>query len=249
MSLNFDHPNLPEAGFAAVGAIDYGPSFIMKSWPFFGGEDPPEKTAEGTPDGGVADDPIAQLAADPNKLKDLVKQAGDLSNTLKQVTTERDGLKAEQEKTVRAQQTKEQQQETDLNNANATIEKMDRVIRTVALQNAFINASGETQWNSIKQAMAELDENNYDIQVDLEGGTAEVVNMDKEVARIAKEFSWLVKSAGVLDPANNGVTKPGPGTGRPPAPPRGDVKKAANRAALEKRYPILARGGAQHAAG
>lgn len=232
----------------------------MKFWPFFGGTNPegttpttppaPENKPEQTPSqaaGGtptVADDPIAKLQADPNALRDLLKQVNDLTNAHKTATTQLDVINQEKEKQERAQRSKEENLQKDLDTANNTIQQMDAVIHNVAKQNAFLSNSGDTQWNSVKQAMAELDENNYDITIDLVNGSAEVTGMDKEVERIAKTFPWLVKSAGAIDPTNNGGRKPAaPRSGNPPMPPKGNEAKQAQRSQMQQRFPILAQMG------
>jgi hypothetical protein len=229
-------------------------SRIMNFGPYFGGEDDKNNGGSGN-EGGSGDgngsgsgtggqgsaetDPIALIAADPEKIKELLRTNDQQKQDLQKVTAERDTFVQEKDKNERAQMNKEQQLQTDLDKANATIEQMDRVVQHVAKTSAFLNASSDAnvQWNSVKQAMAELDVNNFDITVDLDNGTAEVVGMDKEIDRISKANTWLVKSAGDVEP-NGGVKPPrAVGGGRPPAPPKGDAAKKARRDSMISRFP------------
>lgn len=234
---------------------------ILRHWPFFGGEENNGNTTTTTtqtqtdpakPDpkpseaaGGnstVADDPIAKLQADPNALRDLLKQVTDLTTAHGEAKSQLDAIAQEKDKAERAQRSKEENLQKDLDNAHNQIQQLDEIVRSVVKQNAFITASGDIQWNSIKQAMAELDENAYDINVDLTNRMAEATGIDKEVERIAKAFPWLVKSAAQPDPnANQPKARP---TGQPPASPKpGNGGKQAQRAAMANRFPILAQMG------
>lgn len=231
---------------------------IMAAWPFFGGADenppvdegktaPPAKTVAKetvteTPGGNPADeDPIAKLQSDPIALRDLLNQVSKQQGDLQKISGEHATLTAEKEKQARLQLSKEENLQKDLDNANAQIEQMTEIVRNVALQNAFIEKSGEVQWNSVKQAMAELLEDNYQVDVDVNNRTAEVTGIEKEIQRIAKDSPWLVKSGGVVDP--NGSRGPGRPrsnpTGAPPAGPKANGDKSARRAQMMNRYPVL----------
>lgn len=230
---------------------------ILDSFPFFGGTTP-ETTAgtSGDPKAGattdskqtgggvITEDPIAALQADPNKLRDLLNQVNKLSKDHESATNALTEIERAKEKEARAQMNKEQQLSTDLENANLQIEKMTAVVQNMAVQNAFITRSGDIQWNSIKQAMAELVPDNYSVNIDLDNGMAEVDNIDQEVKRIAKDFPWLVKSAGTPDPNAQQAQGPrGPGrprtTGLPPAGVKGNEGKKARRDEMMQRFPVL----------
>lgn len=229
---------------------------ILNCYPFFGGttpttdttvtETPPAtetkttetKTATTTTD----EDPIKKLQSDPTALQQLLDQVSKATGDLAKVTKDRDTLATEKDKAARAQLTKEENLQKDLENAQLQIESQHEVIVAMAKQNAFLTSSGDVQWNSIKQAMAELDENNFSVEVDLESRTANVENMNNEVKRIAKDFPWLVKSA--ANPDGNGTGSgrgPGrpPGTGAPPAPQRTGQPNKQRRDAMMNRFPVL----------
>ena len=195
------------------------------------------------PAGGVeADDPIAKLAADPNAIGQLLSQVQQLQKDLEDKTGKLTSYEEEKQKAERAQQTREQQLESDLQQRDATIQQMDAVIKNMAITNSMLSQK-DIKWNSVKQAIAELQPDEFDIDVDLQKGSAVVSGMDKAAERIAKEFPWLVASEAT--PTNNGTpsrsTKPA-SSGKPPAPPAGDGEKTARRNRLMKRYGVLGSG-------
>lgn len=233
---------------------------ILDAFPFFGGTsveggattetgdkgDKGGSQSGGAPSGGDAgnnDNPLAALQSDPVKLQQLLDQVSKQSADLANITKERDTLTQEKDKAARAQLTKEENLQKDLENAQIQNEALHQVVTEMAKQNAFLTASGDIQWNSIKQAMAELDENNYTVEVDLENRTANVANMEQEVKRIAKDSPWLVKSAANPDEQNNGNGRgPGrpPGTGTPPKPPsQAQQGKQQRRDGMMNRFPVL----------
>lgn len=227
---------------------------ILSSGPIFGGTsteppaatppaDPPKADPPKTepPAGGTTQTPdpneaLSKLAKDPNALQQLLSQVTTLQSDLQATKTERDKFVQEQEKAARAQMTREENLEKDLTAAHETIKQMDQVIRSTALTNAFLSQS-DYQWNSIKQAMSELSDSEYQIDVDLEKQVATVSGMDKAAARIAKDFPWLLKPTG--DP--NGQQSNGPrSTGGPPAPPAGSSgPKADARESMMKKFPAI----------
>lgn len=234
---------------------------VLRAYPIFGGTAPTETqpTEETKTDGGEAgkstqttqsaggetqtEDPASQFANDPKAINQLLKQVSDLQKNLEGVTKQKDAYEQEKLKAERAQQTREQQLETDLQNSQEVIEKMDRVVRTMAIQNAFLS-SGDYQWNSVRQAMSELEEGNYDVNIDLDGGKAEVSGIENEVKRIAQACPWLLKSTSGTTTNNGssggrGSAKPASGT--PPAPPRGNEGQQVKRADMMKRFPAIAR--------
>jgi TolA-binding protein len=189
------------------------------------------------------DDPISKLQNDPQAITQLVNQLDKLQKDLSKVSGERDQLTQAQQQAERAQQTREQQLETDLQNAQAQLEKMERVIRTTAITNAFLSNS-DYQWNSVRQALAELDDNNYDIDIDLDNGIATVSGMENEVKRIAQASPWLLKNKAEDKQDNNGSSGTRkPASGKPPAPPKPDADKQSKRADLIKKFPVIATGG------
>ena len=191
------------------------------------------------------ENPLEKLQKDPIALQQLLDQVNKTQSDLQKITGERDTLQSEKDRQARSQLTKEENLTKDLETAQAQIEKLTNVIHSVALNNAFLESSGEMQWNSVKQAMAELNPDNYTIEVDVENGKATVTGIENEVKRIAKDFSWLVKNA-ANDQNNNGHRGPGRprSTGAPPAGPGGSGggDKSARRNEMMNRFPVLMQG-------
>lgn len=203
----------------------------------------PQATQEPNPAGG-SDDPIAKLAADPNALGQLLSQVETLTKELdkaKGSLKEHEDAKAEEE---RKRLTKEQQLEADLAQRDAIIQQMDSVIKNQALANAMNSVEG-IQWNSVKQALAELKSDEFEIQVDLENGTAKVDGLKEAAQRIAKDYPWLVKKPEGTPPPTNQTrqTRTVTSSGNPPKPPNpaGEAKQV-KRDRLMKRYGVLKAG-------
>ena len=83
----------------------------------------------------------------------------------------------------------------------------------------------------------------YDLEVDLESGTARVNGIENELARIAKEKEYLVKKPTLDngDQSNNGTRRPR-GTGAPPGPQPTNATKATRRKELEAKWPVIVSG-------
>jgi hypothetical protein len=109
----------------------------------------------------------------------------------------------------------------------------------MALKNAFLE-QGEYQWNSVKQAMSELTEDDYQIDIDLANGNATVTGMDNAVKQIAQKCPWLLKSKAADTDNTTRQTTTRRNTGTPPAPPTGNEAKSAKRADLIKKFPVIA---------
>jgi hypothetical protein len=200
-------------------------------------------TTQGEPPaGGVGDDPVAKLAGDPNALGQLLSQVEQLQKDLKDAQGKVGTYEEEKQKAERAQQTREQQLESDLQQRDAAIQQMDAVIKNMAITNAMLSQKN-IKWNSVKQAIAELQPDEYEIDVNLEKGSATVNGLDKAAERIAKQFPWLVASEAT--PPGNPKTPPTNkprSSGAPPAPPAADGDKQARRNRLMKRYGVIASG-------
>lgn len=241
------------------------PEFVLSAWPIFGGEgDETTTTTTTTQDDGTttttgndttttttgndktttaggsgSDDVISKLQSDPNALNQLLQQVQNLQNDLKTVTGKHDALQQEKDQQARSQMSKEQQLQTDLDNATVALEKMDRVIRRVALENAVLEHK-DVQWHSIRQMMAELKDDEYDVDVDLDGGCATVTGIKDAVNRISKECPWLVANK-----ANNPVgssTQTRRTAGNPPRSPGNQDQQKAKRAGLISRFPAISSG-------
>lgn len=237
-------------------------AFVLSAYPIFGGVDDPKTdpatttttktdppattTTTDPPAGGDADKAAqaaaeaaartAELAKNPEAINQLLKQITDLQGESKAHKEALAKHEAEKLKAERATQTREQQLEADLTIAQETVKQMDEIVRTVAAQSAFITA-GDFQWNSVKQAMSELSDDEYEIDVDLETRKATVTGIENAVKRIARECPWLLKTAG--DAGGGTSTAPRRGTGAPPAPPTGAAGAQAKRADMMKRFPAI----------
>lgn len=228
----------------------------LAAWPIFGGEDPVEQPKPGdpandqgnqgngagqtttTPAGGLQDnDQISRLKDDPEALTTLLRQVQNLEADLKAVSSERDSFQEEKDQAARLQMSKEQQLQTDLDNANLQIERMQAVISQAAIKNAILE-QGDYSWHSITQMMAELDPKNYDVDIDLDNGKAVVSGMESEVKRIADKCPWLVKSSAKTESSAGGRRT----AGSPPRPPANQEQQKAKRDALISRFPVIAQG-------
>lgn len=190
-----------------------------------------------------AEDPIAKLQQDPNALSQLLSQVQALTSKLGEVTTDRDSLKTKQDQQARAQQTKEEQLQTDLDNERLRNEKLFNILRAKVVENAISNAKGY-EWHSTKQVMAELNQDAYEVNIDEDKLEGTVSGIDTEIKRIAQQCPWLV-SKDKTTPSNNQQTqRPTRPSGTPVAPPGGGGTdaKAAKREALIKKYPVIMQG-------
>lgn len=218
------------------------------SLPFYGGEtEVIEDAANGTEDSAdgdntVTDDGVSpgeNLEKNPEAIADLLKQLNEATKTIKDLQGKTQTYEKEKANAARAQQTREQQLETDLQDAQQTIAKMDSVIRHTAMINA-IQGMKDYQFHSARHVLNELDPNSFDIDVDLENGSATVSGIEAEIKRVAKEMPWLVaqeKGSGIAKPQTARVS-----SGAPPGNPNGDAAKVARRAELMKKYPVIAHG-------
>jgi hypothetical protein len=218
--------------------------------PIFGGED---EVVEDTNDStgiestdtadvvDTADSPsINDLGKNPEAVADLLKQLNEATKTIKNLQSKTEGYEKEKSNAARAQQTREQQLETDLTDAQQTIAQMDSVIRHTAMINA-IQGMADYEFHSARHVLNELDPNSFDVDVDLSNGTATVTGIEAEIKRVAKEMPWLVaqsKSAGTSISGKTTVRS----SGAPPANPNGDAAKVARRDALMKKFPVISHG-------
>ena len=187
------------------------------------------------------EDPIAKLQGDPNALSQLLSQVQALTGELNKVSTERDGYKSKEEQTRRAQQTKEEQIQTDLDNERIKNEKLFNILKTKIVENAISNAKNY-EWHSVRQVMAELNPEAFEVDVDVENLSGTVsAGIDAEIKRIASQCPWLV-SKDRSKPADDGRVRPTRPSGSTVAPPTGDAAKLSKREALIKKYPVIVQG-------
>lgn len=202
----------------------------------------PKPAATTPPPEEPKEDPIAKLQNDPNALTQLLSQVQALTTKLGEVTTERDGYKTKEESTRRAQQTKEEQLQTDLDKANLRNEKLFNILRQKVVENA-IGAQSNYEWHSVKQVMAELNAEAFEVDIDEEALTGTVKGIESEIKRIATQCPWLV-SKDKSKPAGGDDGKPRPQrpSGSPVAPPTSGDAKLSKREALIKKYPVIVQG-------
>lgn len=219
--------------------------------PIFGGEQDEVATDEssGTEDKASSDTAVdngndasatPELTQNPEAMADLLKQLNDATKQIKDLQNKTSSYEKEKQNAARAQQTREEQLEADLTDAQQTIAKMDSVIRHTAMINA-IQSMKDYEFHSSRHVLNELDPNAFDVDVDLENGTAIITGIEGEIKRVAKEMPWLVAQAksGNL----NGGKSPMPrSSGAPPGNPNGDAAKVARRADLMKKFPVISHG-------
>lgn len=221
--------------------------------PFFGGEaeeatvtDESSGTENTTStdtavDNSSSDTSTSELTQNPEAMADLLKQLNDATKQIKDLQGKTASYEKERANAARAQQTREEQLETDLNDAQQTIAKMDSVIRHTAMINA-IQGMKDYEFHSARHVLNELDPNAFDVDVDLENGTATITGIENEIKRVAKEMPWLVAQA---KGANTGTNSKSPiprSSGAPPGNPNGDAAKVARRSELMKKFPVIAHG-------
>jgi hypothetical protein len=232
----------------------------LGSWPIFGASaplgapavtDPPAVIDPAAPPAGgsapPADDPIAKLVADPAAVTQLLAQVTELQNAVTAAQTENATFKQKEADAARAQQTLEQQQQTDIENLKVEMAKRDNIIKAKTIENAIVGQT-EYQWNSVRQMMAELDMGALEVNIDIDKGIAEVKNMGAQLKTIAEKNPWLLKPADpIVDPAAP-PAPPAPrqrGSGQPPRPPAAPQDKDAKRREAMKRMPVLQGGRAR----
>lgn len=201
---------------------------------------PSTESSSDTPVSGGSDPSGAEdLSNNPEAIADLLKQLNDATKTIKDLQSKTEVYEKEKAQTVRAQQTREEQLSQDLTEAQQTIAQMDAVIRHTAIVNA-IQGMKDYQFHSARHVLNELDPNSFDVDVDLQNGTATVSGIEAEIRRVAKEMPWLVAQE-----KNNGTNAKGSvprSSGAPPANPNGDAAKVTRRAELMKKFPVISHG-------
>lgn len=217
--------------------------------PFFGGveETVEEDTAADTDTAVTTPDTTTETASttsdkselSPEQIADLLKQVSDTNKKLSEYSSKLSEYENKEKSAARAQQTREQVLEQDLNEAQQTIQRMDAVIRQTALINA-IQGAKDIEFHSAKHVLRELDPNVVELDVDLENGTATVTGIETELKRIARECDWLVKNNSV--PTQDAKPRAPRGSGTPPGPANGSNDKASRRQELINRYPVIGHG-------
>ena len=199
----------------------------------------PKPAATPPPAEEPKEDPIAKLQADPNALSQLLSQVQALTTKLGEVTTDRDSLKTKQDAQTRAQQTKEEQLQTDLDNERLKNQKLFNILKAKVVENA-IGAQNNFEWHSVKQVMAELNNDAFEVDIDEEALTGTVKGIESEIKRIAQQCPWLVSKDKSKTPDNQ--QRPQRPSGGPVSPPTSGDAKLSKREALIKKYPVIVQG-------
>lgn len=236
--------------------------------PFFGGTpdgDPADDT--NTTDTSTTDTSTTTSTTDagksgggdttltPDQIQAIVAQNAELTNTLKTTNKQLETFTQKEKDAEKAKLGDVERAQAEVAERDETITNMDRVIRTLAVENA-INNSKDLKFHSAKHVIGELDPTEYEIDVDLKSGQAVVSNLDKALKRIADANPWMVVDAAKDNPGNGDAgAKPGNqnpggaprrGSGAPPAPGNKRQSDATNRRAdLIKKFPVLAARGAK----
>lgn len=190
--------------------------------------------------GGASNDAAPDLTQNPEAMADLLKQLNEATKQIKELQGKTASYEKEKAQQARAQQTREEQLESDLTEAQQTIAAMDAVIRHTAIVNA-IQGMKDYQFHSARHVLNELDPNAFDVDVDLQNGTATVTGIEAEIKRVAKEMPWLVAQEKNANPMGKNPVA-GRSSGAPPANPNGDAAKVSRRAELMKKFPVISHG-------
>ena len=174
-----------------------------------------------------------------SQLADLLSQVADLNSKLADQATRIQGYEQKEQEETRKSQTREQNLENDLNTANQTIDQMNSVIQYLAIENA-INGFKDGEWHSSRQVFAELRDGGYqyEVDVDLESGTATVRGIEDALKKIAKDSPWLVAKSKTQAPTQqtrNGTRA----SGSVPSASTQASGDAARREALIERFPAI----------
>lgn len=241
----------------------------LASMPFFGGDGGDEAPGEGQKTSNSDDEngdegqgneksgstPLSiggddeKPLLDNDEIRSLLSQVKSQTKQIKDFKTQVDGLKANEDKVSRAQRSKEENLQADLDSANATIDGLSMALQEQALINA-ITANGKHSFHSIKHVIREIDLEMLEFNVDLNTGVASVKGVDAELKRVVRECSWLVKegesagnSGGNGSSGNNGGAGGGfRPTGTPPASGGSGNAKQTRREQLIGRFPVIAHG-------
>lgn len=191
-------------------------------------------------------------ALTPEAIAALVAKNLELEETAKTAAKKLEGYEKQETEAQKAKMTEIERAQTEIRERDETIVAMDRVVRSMAVENAIMNAK-DMKFHSTKHVINELDPTEYEIDVDLKNGTATVSNLDKALKRIATENPWMLVDPAKDNPGNATTTatrgNPNPGgatrrgSGAPPSPGAARQSDATQRRSeLMKKFPVIARG-------
>jgi len=210
-------------------------------WPF-GAQDNEDEEKDAKPEGAQNDPPIgaARTKTAPTKpeededeeeeeedgeLKKLTptqlrKLIAENAETRKSIEAERDSLKQAAEEAERAKRTREENLERDLKKHQEVIDILRATNARLAIISGIL-AETKWQWHNPEVVAQQLD--SKIVKVNDEG---KVEGLTKELARVAKEHSYLLMNSGG-----------GSATGFQPG--QGGSSSKSNKAELAKDYPAL----------
>ena len=229
----------------------------LKAFPLFGGEDEEggnttttgeQQNSTTQPAGGSATQQSNSTTTQNGGNDQTVELQAKLDKAINDLAEANKSIKNFEKKETdaqRATQTREQNLQTDLDTANQTIAQMDAIIRHSALVNA-VQGLKNYEFHSVRHVINELQDDEFDVDVDLEKGVATVTGIEDAIKRIAAKEPWLIKQKDAQDQNNgNGTPRaPKPGSGAPPVGGGGATKgmSAEKRAAMMKRFPVIGMG-------
>ena len=188
------------------------------AFPIFGGTGPVTTETTTTETGTTTTGPSTTTETKPEtmtpeQISELLAKVTDLTSQVTSLKTENDSHKAEKEKEERAKLGREEALGKDLDAAQQTIQQMDTVIQNLAIINAIQNnTAGENgaklDFYDAVQVVRELDPKGFELVVDLQNGEATVKNINSELARIAKDKYWMVKTNAVEQTQQHRTTTP-----------------------------------------
>jgi hypothetical protein len=226
----------------------------LKAWPIFGGTsptdppkaDPPKADPPKVdpPAGGATPppDPLAELQKDPAKLQQLLSQVATTTQTLATMQTELEGYKTKETEAENAKKTNEQRLQTTIEQKDALLARATLLLQEKSAENALLSHKDYTWHDSSDALINILKDPQVVVTVDIDKQIATVEGMDKALKVLATAKPWMLSAGpGVPDPAAAPGTPPPP-SGAPPAAPTTDAQKAARRADLISKHPVIMAG-------
>jgi hypothetical protein len=216
--------------------------------PIFGGTsaEPAGSTpAENKPSGDPDDSATSSGGGDgtkeitPEQFAQLTTQVAQLTQKNTELTQTLQGYQTKEEDERKKSLGREEALTEDLTKAQETIDRMDQVIKRLAVVNA-IQGNENLQFHNVDDVISKLDAGGYDLEVDLEAGRATASGIENELSRIAKDYPYLVKKPTIDD--NPPPSRQRRSTGNPPGPAPTNPTAAQRRKELEAKWPVIASG-------
>lgn len=218
----------------------------LMSLPIFGGEpesDPTEKPESTSEPSKKSTDPSGgdlKTEITPEQFAQLTTQVAQLTEKNTELSTTLQSYQSKEDEARKASMGREESLSEDLTKAQETIDRMDQVIKRLAVVNA-IQGNKDLQFHNVDDAIARLAPDSYELEVDLEAGSAKVSGIEAELSRIAKENEYLVVKPN-LENNEQPTRQTRRSTGNPPGPQPTSPSKANRRKELEAKWPVIASG-------